>query len=319
MFVAPEAAPLVKRLISFIIPGGGVPYYKGGGPSAEPSLLALLALQTASRPGGHAGPGSVPSAPAAPPGPTNSSPASPADGAVAEPAKSLLAWASGLQNADGSVGLDPAHRDQGLWLTALAAIVFHHYVVADRRDLALGFVASLKSATAPNDPRIRQDNALVGWPWVPGTFGWVEPTAWSVVALGVYGRSGDARAAEGAKFLLDRQIPSGGWNYGNPGLNDSELLPFWDTTGLALVALRGRAEAARVRPSLEFLETNQEKIESPCGLAWAVMGLENWGRDAARLRTRLLRALAAASDETLNAAHLAAGLIALSGRKVFAP
>jgi hypothetical protein len=275
---------LLKTLASFCLAGGGMSYYKGGGSSAEPALLALLAQFAAGRPG--------------------------------EAANPVLAWVAGLQNPDGSVGLDPGHRDQGLWLTSPAALVFERYGLRGARDGALNFITALKSYTVPNDPNIRQDNTLVGWPWVPGTFGWVEPTAWAVIALNVSGRSGHPRAVEGRKFLLDRQIPSGGWNYGNPGLNDRELLPFWDTTGLALLALCGQTETGRLRPSLDLLEENQEKIESMCGLAWAALSLAAFGRDASRLKRRLEAAMSLPADDRLNSAHFAAGIIALSGRKV---
>jgi len=285
MTLTAEAASLAKRLTSFILPGAGVPYYKGQGPSAEPSLLALLAFSAGSAP--------------------------------AEEARRLLAWVSGLQNPDGSVGVNEAHRDQGIWLTAPAAVVFHRYGLTEARDRALGFITSLTSVTVANDPNVRQDNTIVGWPWVRGTFGWVEPTAWSLIALNACGRGGDPRAIEGRRFLVDRQIPSGGWNYGNPGVNDRELLPFWDTTGLALLALCGPAEAVLVRPSLDFLEKNQEKIESLCGLAWTVLGLKSHGRETARLKQRLTAALDSPPDAGLNAAHYSAGVIALSSRKVF--
>jgi hypothetical protein len=282
---ADDIPSLLKRLGSFRLPGGGIPYYRGGGPAVEPSLLALLAFK--------AGTGS------------------------AEEQKGLLAWVSALQNPDGSVSVNGVDRDQGLWLTAPAAVVFERYGLGDARDKAAAFVISVSSKTVANDPHNRQDNTIVGWPWVRGTFGWVEPTAWSVLSLSVCGRGDHLRAVEGGKFLLDRQIPSGGWNYGNPGLNDRELLPFWDTTGLALLALRGRAGLSAVRPSLDFLGTNQEKIQSLCGLAWAVLGLEAWARPAAALRRRLAAVLSSAAEDGLNTAHYAAGVIALSGGKVF--
>jgi hypothetical protein len=285
MISAPENATLIKRLSSLALPGGGIPYYGVGGPSAEPTLLSLLALFAAGAPEGQT--------------------------------KPLLTWLTKVQNPDGSVGLNPEHRDQGLWLTALSAIVFHHFGLKDVRDRALGFVVALKSVTVANDPNIRQDSTLTGWPWVRGTFGWVEPTAWAVVALNVTGLGGQPRAVEGRKFLLDRQIPSGGWNYGNPGLNDRELLPFWDTTGLALIALHEQSDMTRVGASLELLERSQEKIESPCGLAWAALSLETYGRDTARLKQRLLGLLNSLPEDRLNAAHFAVGLIALSGKKVF--
>ena len=280
-----ELAPLVRRLTPLILPGGGVPYYPGGGPSAEPSLLGLLALS--------------------------------ACGAPVESSKPLLSWVAGLQNPDGSLGIHPGHRDQGLWLTAPAAVVFHRYGLTEARDRAMGFVISLRSVTVANDPNVRQDNTIVGWPWVRGTFGWVEPTAWSVIALNVCGLGGYARAAEGRRFLLDRQISSGGWNYGNPGLNDRELLPFWDTTGLALLALGGQPDVGHVRPSLDLLERDQGKIVSLCGLAWAALGLEGYGRNTAEIERRLFAAMNEQPDDRLNLAHFAAGLIALSRRKVF--
>jgi len=286
MIPAAESVPLSRKLSSLAV-DGGIPYYRGGGPAVEAGLLALLALWS-SEPGGAT-------------------------------AKALLARIAALQGPDGSVGLDPSHPGQGLWLTGPAAVAFHRYGLKDARDRALGFLLALRSVTQPNDPNVRQDNTIVGWPWVPGTFGWVEPTAWAVIALGISGQAGHPRAVEGRRFLLDRQIPSGGWNYGNPGVNDRELLPFWDTTGLALLAFGRQPEAARVRPSLDFLETNQDRILSLCGLAWAALGLEGHGRDAARLKQRLRAALDLPPDDSLNAAHVAAGVTALSGPKVLLP
>ncbi len=287
MVTATEAAALVSRLTAMAITGGGIPYYKGSGPSAEPTLLTLLALSALGMSPHHA--------------------------------KPLLSWVGCLQNPDGSVGIDARYLGQGLWLTPVAAVVFHRYDLREARDRARSFIVELKSVTITNNPRIRQDNTLTGWPWVPGTFGWVEPTAWSVIALSVCGSGDHPRAVEGRKFLLDREIPSGGWNYGNPAINDRELLPFWDTTGLALLALRGATDAGRVRGSLELLERFPEKVDSLCGLAWASVGLDAFKRDAGRLKQKLLAVMKSVPDEELNAAHFAAGLIALSGKDVFGP
>jgi len=282
---ASETAALVERLLSFSSPEGGLPYYRGNSSSAEPTFLAALALF--------------------------------ASGAPTERAKPLLSWVKTLQNLDGSVCVNPGHRGQGLWLTAQAAIVFHHYGLKENLKRALDFLLSLRSVTVANDPRLRQDNPLAGWPWGPGTFGWVEPTAWSLIALHLSGQAGRPRAVEGRKFLLDRRIPSGGWNYGNPSLDDKELLPFWDTTGLALAALRGQADIDRLRPSLDLVEKRQDKIESLCGLAWAVISLQAYGRDAGRLRTRLRNLMGSPAEEDLHVGNFALGLMALSQKRVF--
>jgi len=281
----PDLANLINRLTSFFRPDGGCPYYKGSDSSAEPTLLAALAIF--------------------------------AFGLPAEYAKPLIFWAQSLQNMDGSVSVNPRNRGQGLWLTAQAAIAFHHYGLKENLKRAQDFLLSLRSITIPNDPRLKQDNTLAGWPWVPGTFGWVEPTAWSLIALLLSGQAGHPRAVEGRKLLLDRRIPSGGWNYGNPNLDDKELLPFWDTTGLALTALCGQADIDRLRPSLDLVEKRQDKIESLCGLAWAVLCLQAHGRDAGRLRTRLQNVMGSIADEDLQVGNFALGLIALSGKKVF--
>jgi len=283
----PELVPLTQKIQSLFQSDGSCPYYKGGGASAEATILAFLALW--------------------------------AIGTTAEQAKLQLSWISGLQNSDGSVGVDASHRDQGIWLTAPAAIAFHWFGLKSARDKALNFLTALKSVTVPNEPNLKQDNTLTGWPWVAGTFGWVEPTAWAVMALSLAGLGGQPRAVEGRKFLLDRQIPSGGWNYGNPNVNDQELLPFWDTTGLALLALFGKTDGHDVRVSLDLLERKQDRIESLSGLAWSVLSLSTYGRATGRLKERLLAAMHSALGSEVNAANFALGLIALSGKKVFAP
>jgi len=282
---ASETAALIERLLSFSLPDGGLPYYRGNASAAEPTLLAALALF--------------------------------ASGTAADRAAPFLAWARKSQNPDGSIGVNPGHRDQGVWLTAQAAIAFHHYGLNENSARARGFLLSLRSVTIAKDPRLKQDNTLTGWPWVPGTFGWVEPTAWSLIALSLSGLSGHPRAKEGARFLLDRQIPSGGWNYGNPALDDKELLPFWDTTGLALVALHGHADPKRIRDGLELMGKNQEKIESLSGLSWAVLCLQGYGRDAARSMVRLRNVMNSLRDKEFHAGNFALGLIALYGKRVF--
>ena len=279
------AAAFVSRLLSFSRPDGGFPYYRGGSSSAEPTILAGLALFAAGIPAGRA--------------------------------ERLLSWAGALQNADGSLGVNAGCRGQGLWLTAQAAVLFHHYGLKENLAKALDFLVGLKSVTASNNPRIKQDNTLAGWPWVPGTFGWVEPIAWVLVVLQLSGLGDHPRALEGRKLVLDRRIPSGGWNYGNPALDDRELLPFWDTTGLALTSLCGRADIGPLRPSIDMLEKRQGEIESLCGIAWTVIALQSYGRETAGLRIRLRDLMASSADEDLHAGNYSLGLIALSGKKVF--
>ncbi len=278
---------LVAKLTSLFLADGGCPYYRGGNASAEPTVLASLALF--------------------------------ATGGPSAQGKALVDWVAGLQANDGTIAVDLGHPGQGTWVTSQAALAFGHYGRASNLKRALDYILSSRSVTLPDDPRTGQNDSLTGWSWVQGTFGWVEPTAWALLALYLSGNGAHPRAVEGRKFLLDRQIQSGGWNYGNPALDDKDLLPFWDTTGLSLVALQGYPEAKHTTQSVDLLEKKQESITSVCGLAWSVLGLQACGRDATRLKAKLFDAMSSLRDEELNAAHFSAGLIALSGKKVFAP
>ena len=288
---AMESDPVIvralERLRSQVRPDGGSPYYPGGRSSVEPTLLAALALS-----------------------PT---------GAETDPVRPLLAWARKQQNPDGSLSLGFGQSRQGLWVTALAAAAFTRFGLAAEAKRALDFVLSSRSVTAAKDPMIGQDDTLPAWPWISGTSGWVEPTAWSLIALGLAGLASHPRAQEGIRFLLDRQIPAGGWNYGNPSLSGKDLLPFWDTTGLALVALRGRTDAKDLAKRLGLLEQDQPRIESLSGLAWTVLGLESHGRNAGQARSRLLAVVDSLRDEEFHVGNFALGLIALSESKVFIP
>ena len=102
---------------------------------------------------------------------------------------------------------------------------------------------------------VGHDTTLQGWPWVVGTHSWVEPTAISMFALRSAGQAGHPRCREAVKLLLDRQLPAGGWNYGNTTVLGHVLRAQVQPTGLALAAL---ADETDIRPkvlrSLQWLE-----------------------------------------------------------------
>ena len=99
------------------------------------------------------------------------------------------------------------------------------------------------------------DATLQGWPWVDGTYSWMEPTAINVLALRSADQAAHSRCREATKMLLDRQLPEGGWNYGNTTVLGHVLRPHIQSTGLALAAL---ADETAIRPkvsrSVEWLE-----------------------------------------------------------------
>ena len=106
----------------------------------------------------------------------------------------------------------------------------------------------------------RQNNQLQGWSWIAGTFSWVEPTAWALLALKKRAAAGQrvdsARLSEAEALLVDRCCAQGGWNYGNANMLGKELRPYVPTTAIALLALQKTEQpaAAVVEKSLAYLE-----------------------------------------------------------------
>jgi hypothetical protein len=114
----------------------------------------------------------------------------------------------------------------------------------------------------------RQDNSLQGWPWVPGTFSWVEPTALCLLALkcGRPRPPGSAPIiAEADRLLLDRVCSTGGWNYGTSNVMGQSLDAHTPPTALALLALGDRGNDEPVKRSLQFLATT--RLDERSGLA----------------------------------------------------
>src|SRR5438105_3769687 len=71
------------------------------------------------------------------------------------------------------------------------------------------------------DTQVRFDPHKYGWGWVPGTIGWVIPTAMALIALERSRQRKFVAAAEqrrvdgGYAMLFDRMCAGGGWNAGN--------------------------------------------------------------------------------------------------------
>ena len=205
-------------------------------------------------------------------------------------------------------------RQEGFWLTPHYAIAMHHIGKKDLRDEAINFILNYRSITFESVDLVDLDPRLVGWPWAPGTFSWVEPTSWALMALRLAGKDDHPRAKEGRELLRNRCIPSGGWNCGNKIVYSSELIPFWDTTAMALLALDEKDEKF-VGPNVEFLDKGKNEIESLYSLAWSCICLEKFGKNVDSLKEKISKLLDDESD-SLNLAHSALGLIALAKKRV---
>src|SRR5262245_20520633 len=143
------------------------------------------------------------------------------------------------------------------------------------RDL-FAALARTKGIGSKNANAFRQDNTLQGWSWVEGTFSWVEPTAWCLLALKkspslLPPGERSARIDEAERLLLDRVCQTGGWNYGNSNVLGKELQAYVPTTALALLALQDRREHPAVQKSLEYLV--EQRLSEPAGMALALTSI----------------------------------------------
>lgn len=186
------------------------------------------------------------------------------------------------QLADGRVPLHPEHH-QACWPTPLALLA---WTCARRNhqslERALSFLldsTGVHWAKQLNTP-LAHDTSLQGWPWIEDTHSWVEPTALAVTALRSVGQRNHSRVTEAIELLLDRQLPDGGWNYGNTLVYGQQLRPMPDSTGVALRALSGMISKEEVVRSIQYLYETIPGIKSPFSLAWGLLGLSAWQHPA---------------------------------------
>ena len=129
----------------------------------------------------------------------------------------------------------------------------------------------------------RQDNSLEGWSWIPQTFSWVEPTAWSLLALKKWARAsggtidaGRVKIAE--KLLADRACTQGGWNYGNSNMLGQDLRPYVPTTAVALLSLQDKGTDSVVTRGVQYLEKAAPTEHSSVALSLAILALRTFHR-----------------------------------------
>jgi hypothetical protein len=193
----------------------------------------------------------------------------------------LEAARDGLQKnqaEDGRVSM-PQHND-ALWPTTLAILAWYrsqHHKDAQRRALAFLLETKGKHWKKEKDSPVEHDTSIPGWPWTQGTHSWIEPTSMALIALEITGNASHRRFDEGIRMIMDRQLPRGGWNYGNKMVYGQELHPFVDTTGIALTALAGHVKKEDVTSSLKYLRDNVSQCRTPLSISWALFGLGAWG------------------------------------------
>ena len=172
-------------------------------------------------------------------------------------------------------------HEAAFWPTALSVLAWNGAQGHERHSSrAVEFLLNTTGnhwKKGPDDP-FGHDPSVLGWPWIEGTHSWVEPTALAVIALQVAGHGQHDRVRQAVRMMLDRQLPHGGWNYGNTMVFGRELHPMPESTGAALVGLAGEVEQRTVARSLDYLQGEVDRLRTPVSLGWALLGLAVWGR-----------------------------------------
>lgn len=266
---------------------GGWGYYAGKGSRIEPTCWSLIALGASA------------------PAPVRAS------------ARQFL---QRCQQPSGWLVEDP-HWPINIAFNGLAATLWHAQPDLATDDMRRRLIATLlasKGIQAAQSDNVGQDNSLQGWSWTDGTFSWVEPTSWGLLALKSARRAApldaaaSARVAEAEKLLINRCCKTGGWNYGNAEMMHQDLRAFVPTTALGLLALQDRRSEPVVAKSLSFLETHWRDETSAVALGLAATALRVYGRPTADVE-KLLREEAPRAVTFGNSYGIAIALSALNG------
>ncbi|MDQ6698757.1 MAG: hypothetical protein M3Z36_01070 [Acidobacteriota bacterium] len=129
------------------------------------------------------------------------------------------------------------------------------------------------------------DAGLVGWPWLPDTSSWVEPTSQALLALKMAANHVSRhelrrRTAMAERMLLERRCLDSGWNYGNRKVYGVNLLCYPETTAIALIGLKG-LPWRDLAPSLQLAARLCAESRSPLARAWLTIALQCHGRAVA--------------------------------------
>lgn len=187
-------------------------------------------------------------------------------------------WMAGLQGLGGGLPLSMG-LEQSSWPTAIAILLWSVLDLhQEERRLACGWLLDERPADSGSTSATDGSNdGPAGWPWVQGTYTWIEPTAMALIALEHEGEGGDPRALEAVAMLHERALSRGGWNAGNKAVFGRELRPQPTSTAMALLALAARGDRSTVAGhAVDYLAGALETIRSAASLGWGLLALRAW-------------------------------------------
>lgn len=182
------------------------------------------------------------------------------------------------QVSDGRICVTKEHLES-YWPTPLAILAWQNSLPSRHaQQQAIRFVLNTTGWHFPHntDAPWAHDTGLRGWPWVGETHSWIEPTSLCVMALQKTGYGQHERVREAVRMLINRQLPLGGWNYGNTYIFGKELHPMPESTGAALAGLAGLVKRDDVLGSLAYLQNEVTRLRTPISLGWSLVGLAAW-------------------------------------------
>jgi hypothetical protein len=193
-----------------------------------------------------------------------------------EAANEAAMWLANLQTKAGSIGIRRS-EETPRWPTSLAVLA---WIVIDAKRFssnikaAIDWILSVQGKRIERSADIGHNTQLVAWPWVSGTHSWIEPTALHVRALKAAGYAEHPRTREAIALLVDRQLPTGGCNYGNTEVLGQAVLPHVQPTGIAMMALAGESDhQGRIPRSLGYLRRKLSARTTTASLCWGLLGL----------------------------------------------
>lgn len=262
LLIDPNDRPQLKALEERFAPGAGFVNRSGGSSRPDTTAWAVLALRAAG----------------------SESPS------IEEGRRTLAA----MQDPDGRICVVPQHP-AAYWPTPLAVLAWQGApAYVGPREKAIQFLLSFAEIGIPEavGPEGGHDVTIRGWPWIAGAHPWVEPTSYTTLALRACGYATHSRMQDAIRMLLDRQLPSGGWNSGNTITFGLEMRPAPESAGVALQALAGLTPKETVTHSIAYMQKELEFVHAPMSVAWAILGLHAWGQTVDRPQERIRQVLA---------------------------
>lgn len=209
-----------------------------------------------------------------------------------------LEWLAGHQRTDGSWPWTE-EIDSASWATSQAILaLLHDGRRPERVSRGVEWLLAEEGEGFTWRFRLREwlarrktvdiDGTLTGWPWASGTFSWIEPTSFALLALKqAYpdrrpGRAA-ARIREAEELIHDRECPGGGWNYGNKRVLGVDEAPYPDTTALALLALHDVEDYPARERGLQVLDRLVSVTGSGLALSLAALCRRALNMDPAAL------------------------------------